>query len=136
MKLREIVNTYKLLGEAKVMNLSESEVLTIVVARKKMRKLATEYEAYLKDVQEKLKPENFEELVIKAQTWDNLSREERAEINMQLKVYEKKVNNIVDAELDKEVDIELEPLTEECLAKLIKMNGWTMNKIDELSAVL
>ena len=54
MKLKEIVSTYKLLGEAKVMNLNEDEVLLIVIARKKMRKLVMEYDEYLKDVQEKV----------------------------------------------------------------------------------
>ena len=136
MKLKEIVSTYKLLGEAKVINLSEEEVLSIVIARKKMRKLVMEYEEYLKDVQDKLKPENFNELIIKVQNWDNLDKEEQIKINGQLKEYETKVNNLVKDELNKIVEIELEPLTEECLAKMIKMNAWSINKIDELSAVL
>ena len=136
MKLKEIVSTYKLLGEAKVMNLTEEEVLTIVIARKKMRALAMEYDEYLKDVQDKFRPDNFDELVIKAQNWDELSKEEQQSISNQLKAYEKKVNNIVKEELNKIVEIEIQPLSEECLAKLIKMNGWSINKIDELSAVL
>lgn len=136
MKLKEIVSTYKLLGEAKVMNLTEEEVLTIVIARKQMRRLAIDYDEYLKDVQDKFRPDNFEELAMKAQNWDELSKEEQQEINLQLKVYERKVNSIVKDELNKEVEINLEPLSEACLAKLIKMNGWSINKIDELSAVL
>lgn len=136
MKLKEIVSTYKLLGEAKVMNLTEEEVLTIVIARKKMRALAMEYDEYLKDVQDKFRPDNFDELVMKAQNWDELSKEEQQSISNQLKAYEKKVNNIVKEELNKIVEIEIQPLSEECLAKLIKMNGWSINKIDELSAVL
>lgn len=136
MKLKEIVSTYKLLGEAKVMNLSEEEVLTIVIARKKMRILAMEYDEYLKDVQDKFRPDNFDELVIKAQSWDELSKEEQQSISNQLKAYEKKVNNVVKDELNKIVEIDIQPLSEECLAKLIKMNGWSINKIDELSAVL
>lgn len=136
MKLKEIVSTYKLLGEAKVMNLSEEEVLTIVIARKKMRTLAMEYDEYLKDVQDKFRPDNFDELVIKAQSWDELSKEEQQSISNQLKAYEKKVNNVVKDELNKIVEIDIQPLSEECLAKLIKMNGWSINKIDELSAVL
>lgn len=136
MKLKEIVSTYKLLGEAKVINLSEEEVLSIVIARKKMRKLVMEYEEYLKDVQDKLKPVNFDELVTKVQNWDNLDKEEQTKITAQLKEYESKVNNLIKDELNKIVEIELEPLSEECLAKMIKMNAWPISKIDELSAVL
>ena len=136
MKLKEIVSTYKLLGEAKVMNLTEEEVLAIVIARKKMRTLAIEYDEYLKDVQDKFRPDNFDELVSKAQNWDELNKEEQQLISNQLKAYEKKVNNIVKEELNKIVEIDVQPLSEECLAKLIKMNGWSINKIDELSAVL
>lgn len=136
MKLKEIVSTYKLLGEAKVMNLNETEVLAIVVARKKMRKFAIEYDEYLKDVQDKFRPDNFEELISKAQNWDSLNKEDQQYLSTQLKSFEQKVNNLVKDELNKEIDLELEPLTEECLAKLIKMNGWSVNKIDELSAIL
>ena len=136
MKLKEIVNTYNLLGEAKVMNLNEQEVLSIVIARKKMRKIVIEYNDYLKDVQDKVRPDNFDELVTKFQNWDSLAKEEQKEINIQIKAYEAKVNSLIKDELNKEIDIEIEPLSEECLAKLIKMNGWSMNKIDELSAVL
>lgn len=136
MKLKEIVSTYKLLGEAKVMNLSEEEVLAIVIARKKMRNLVLEYDEYLKDVQDKFRPDNFDELVTKAQNWDELSKEDQQSISLQLKEYEKKVNNIVKDELNKIIELDIQPLSEECLAKLIKMNGWSINKIDELSAVL
>lgn len=136
MKLKEIVNTYKLLGEAKVMNLTEEEVLLIVIARKKMRKLVMEYEEYLKDIQDKLKPDDFDEMVTKAQNWDNLSKKEQTQLGIKLKEYEAKVNNMVKDELEKEIELQLEPLPEECLAKLIKMNGWAMNKVDELSAIL
>lgn len=136
MKLKEIVSAYKLLGEAKVLNLSEEDILSIVIARKAMRKYVLDYEEYLHDVQEKVKPENFDALVMSAQNWDNLPKEEQVDVTAQLKEFEKKVNILVKDELDKEIKLKLKPLSEECVAKLIKMNSWTINKIDEISIVL
>lgn len=73
MKLKEIVSAYRILGEAKVNNLEESEILKIVKARKAMRQFAEEYESFLKDCQDKFKPENFEEIQNKAQKWNELT---------------------------------------------------------------
>ena len=46
MKIKEIVNAYKALGEAKVSNLEESEIRKVVNNRKIMRTIAEEFEAF------------------------------------------------------------------------------------------
>lgn len=136
MKLKEIVSAYKALGEAKVNSLEESEILKIVKARKAMRTIAEEYDAFLKDVQEKFKPENFEELQSKVQKWAELTDEEKVEINKLLKAYETSINNAIIAELEKEVDITVEKLNEDSITKLLKNNEWSTNKTDEISIML
>jgi DNA-binding ferritin-like protein len=65
--VKKVVICYKTLGEAKVTKLEESEVIKIVKARKMMRQIADDYEAFLKDIQEKFKPENWDEIQKKIQ---------------------------------------------------------------------
>lgn len=136
MKLKEAVSIYKVLGEAKVSSLEESEIVKVVKTRKALRQFAEEYEAFLKDAQEKFKPENFEELQNKLQKWNELSEEEKIEVNKQVRMYEFNINLAVGEELEKEIDVTVEKLSEESLTKLLKHNDWQMSKLDELQPIV
>lgn len=142
MKLKEIVAAYKTLGEAKVSKLEESEVIKIVKARKEMRKYADDYEAFLKDVQEKFKPEDWDDIQTKVQKWQQegenttLTEAERIEINKALIEYQKKVETAVREELEKEIDITVEKLNEGVSTKLLVENGWEIKKLDDLDILL
>ena len=136
MKLKEIVNAYKALGEAKVNSLEESEILKIVKARKAMRSIVEDFEAFLKDVQEKFKPENLEELQIKAQKWSELSDEEKMEINKIFRQYEQAINTALLEEQEKEFELNIDKLSEESVSKLLKDNEWSINKLDEISIMV
>ena len=136
MKIKDIVNTYKILGEAKVSSLEESEILKIVKARKTMRPIFEDFEAFLKDVQEKFKPENLEELQIKAQKWSELSDEEKMEINKTFRQYEQAINTALLEEQEKEFELNIDKLSEESVSKLLKDNEWSINKLDEISIMV
>lgn len=136
MKLKEVVSLYKILGEAKVSNLDESEIIKIVKARKLIRQSAEEYNAFLKDVQEKFKPENFEYIQNALQNWNNIDDQERIEVNKVVRTYELKINTAVAEELEKDVDVVLDKLSEESVTKLLKHNDWKLNKLDELQPML
>lgn len=136
MKLKEIVSAYKALGEAKVSSLEESEILKIVKARKAMRSIVEDFEAFLKDVQEKFKPENLEELQIKAQKWSELSDEEKMEINKTFRQYEQAMNVALLEEQEKEFELNIDKLSEESVSKLLKDNEWSINKLDEISIMV
>lgn len=136
MKIKDIVNTYKILGEAKVSSLEESEILKIVKARKTMRPIVEDFEAFLKDVQEKFKPENLEELQIKAQKWSELSDEEKIEINKTFRQYEQAINTALLEEQEKEFELNIDKLSEESVSKLLKDNEWSINKLDEISIMV
>lgn len=142
MKIKEIVNAYKALGEAKVSNLEESEIRKVVNNRKIMRTIAEEFEAFLKDCQEKFKPENWDELQQKIQQWQQegekttLTEEERIVINKAIIKYQQLITKAIQDEEDKNVDITVEKLSEDSITKLLKHNDWPINKLDELSAIL
>lgn len=142
MKVKEIVSAYKVLGEAKVSNLEESEIKKIVLNRKAMRNIVEEFEAFLKDCQEKFKPENWDELQSKIQQWQQegdkttLSEEERVEINKTIIEYQIKINNAIKEEENRIVEINIETLSEESITKLLKHNDWQTSKLDEISILL
>lgn len=136
MKVKEIVSAYKTLGEAKVNNLEESEIIKILKARKAMRFIAEDFNEFLKEVQDKFKPENFEEIQFKLQNWAELSDEDKVKMTNILKEYESKINTVVKDELEKEIELELEKLNENSIGKLLKNNEWPIQKLDEISIIL
>ena len=141
-KIKQIIEAYKLLGEAKVTKLEESEVIKVVKARKAMRPIAEEFEAFLKDCQDKFKPENWDELQAKAQKWQQegekttLTKEEQNEINKSMEAYLKKVDSAVKDELAKEVEISIERLKENSDIKLLEENDWEIGKLDLIEILL
>lgn len=136
MKVKSIVEAYKLLGNAKTTNLDDADKGKILKARKAMRPIADEFEAFLKDAQEMFKPEGWEEIQKKLSQWQQegekttLSEEERIAINKALIGYQSAIDKAVKAELDKEVEIEIEKLSEGADIKLITANDWTPNQLD------
>lgn len=142
MKVKNIIEAYKLLGNAKVSNLEDSDKGKILKARKAMRPIADEFEAFLKDAQEMFKPEGWEETQKKLAQWQQegekttLSEEERIAINKALIGYQSAIDKAVKTELDKEVEIEIEKLSEGSDIKLMSGNDWTPNQLDLIEMLL
>lgn len=142
MKLKEAVSLYKTLGDAKVSTLSESDITIIVKTRKSLRIVVEDYEAFLKDCQDKFKPENWDDVQEKLSKWQqegentSLSTEEKIEINKAVIDYQNKINSAVKEELEKDIDVTIEKLSDEAAVKLLKHNDWASNKLDELSPIL
>jgi hypothetical protein len=136
MKVKSIVEAYKLLGNAKTTNLDDADKGKILKTRKAMRPIADEFDAFLKDAQEMFKPEGWEETQKKLAQWQQegekttLSEEERIAINKALIAYQSAIDKAVKAELDKEVEIGIEKLSEGSDIKLMSANDWTPNQLD------
>lgn len=136
MKLKQLISAYKMLGEAKVTKIDFTEALKIIKARKAMRPHAEEYDAFLRDCQEKFKPEYWDEVQAKAQKWESLTDDEKKDLNIILMEYNKKINDAVLGELEKEVEVTVEKLNEDTLTKILQENDWELKKLDELEVLL
>lgn len=140
--IKQVVECYKTLGDAKVTKLEEAEVVKVVKNRKAIRKFADEYDAFLKDVQEKMKPEHWDDVQQKVQQWQQegenttLTELERKGINTALVEYTRKVDSAISEELKREVEIDIEALKSESATKLLTENGWEVKKLDEIEIVL
>lgn len=140
-KVKDVVAAYKVLGDAKVVKLEESEVIKVVKARKAMRPIADDYDAFLKDCQEKFKPEGWDEIQKKLQQWQQegenttLTEAERIELNKAVIGYQKKIDAALKDELKREVELNIEPLKEESATKMLVENGWEVRVLDELGVM-
>lgn len=140
--IKQVVEAYKLLGEAKVTKLEDGEVVKVVKARKAMRPIADEYESFLKDVQEKFKSENWDDVQKKVQQWQQegekttLTEAERIEVNKALVDYSKKVDSAIKDELAKEVELNVEKLKEDSATKMLVENSWEVGKLDLIEILL
>lgn len=140
-KVKDVVSAYKVLGDAKVVKLEESEVIKVVKARKAMRPIADDYDAFLKDCQEKFKPEGWDDIQKKLQQWQQegenttLTEAERIELNKAVIGYQKKIDAALKDELKREVELNIEPLKEESATKMLVENGWEVRVLDELGVM-
>lgn len=129
----KIVKAYAKLGDVKVTTLEDKEVMKVIRMRKAMRPVSEDFNAFLEDVKTKFKPEGFEETVRKAQEgWDKMSDSEKRAANELVTGYNRKVDEAVKEEADREVEIEFEPLSEDSLTKLMKENSLTVAEMEML----
>ena len=107
-----------------------------------MRSIAEEYEAFSKDIDEKLKYEGFDEddkirLEIVRKFNENHSyklTKEEDESMKRISDYFSKVLKAKDEEGKREIEIELEPfkLKEETSIKILSENGYELKKLDKI----
>ena len=141
-KIKQIIEAYNILGEAKVTKLEESEVIKVVKARKAMIPNAEEFEAFLKDCQDKFKPEEWDAIQADLQLWQKegekttLSEERRIEINKAIIAYQGSIDKAMKDELDKEVELNIETLKEDSATKMLVENGWEIGKLDLIEILL
>lgn len=136
MKIKEIVNAYKVLGEIHVYNLEDDEIVKILNARIKMKQHVDKYNSFLEDAKEKCKPSDYAEKSELMSNWSELDDSVRKELNTWLKEYNNKINNVIKDFAEQEVELNIEKLNKDVAVKLLKANNWQPNKLDEISIIL
>lgn len=133
MKLKTVVIAYKMLDDAVITSVNDKDAVSIIKNRKEMRKHVEAYDALLKDAQEKFKPKNFDEMQEKTRKWNELSESEKEELNNFFTPYQKKVNAACEPELEKEVEVTLEKISDEGAIQLAKENKWPISRLDTIA---
>lgn len=136
MKIKEIVNAYKVLGEIHVYNLEDDEIVKILNARIEMKQHVDKYNSFLEDAKEKCKPSDYAEKSELMLNWSELDDSVRKELNTWLKEYNNKINNVIKDFAEQEVELNIEKLNKDVAVKLLKANNWQPNKLDEISIIL
>lgn len=105
-----MVSVYGILGEASALNVQDT--LKVLKTRKVLRPHVEEWKAFYRDVQEK------------AQQWESMGEEEKAQLN-----------RMVESELGREIEVELEKLSEEGVASIISATGCKVREAELLAAM-
>jgi hypothetical protein len=138
----KVLAAYRTLSTAKYSKMEDADKIKAWKIARKLKPVATKFEEDSQDAAEKMKPsEDFDEQLRKAQEYDRITRQPDfdaqtlpmgvAEYNAFLETfqsYNRLVNDAVKDFADKEVELEIEPLTEDAFAKLMASNEWTMEQ--------
>lgn len=122
-KTQDALSVYNVLKSLKIAKLSKADQFAVLRAARALKPVAIGFEDFVKDAQERLKPEGFDSVVEKSQRFDTLSDEEKRAVNEAIGAYQKDVDECVKPELEsvKEVDA-FEPLSEEALSGIASAN--------------
>lgn len=139
-KTVNVLAAYRLLGSAKYGKLADDDKIKVLKICIALKPIATKYDEDSKDVAEKLKPfDDYDEKLAEAQEYDRVSRDKNADTS-QLKMgaaefnefiktmnhYQELIDKALKAEMEKEVEVEFEPISEDALLKLMNSNDWTV----------
>lgn len=142
MKTSEIIAAYKLLNDAKLTKMESGDKFKVIKMMRAMKPVAEEWDSFLKTVDDKLKKENHDAIVEKAQKWQQegdkttLTNEEKVEVNKYLLEYQKEKDECIREELEKAVTLEFEKLGEGAFEKLMDSNDWPVKDILSLDAAI
>lgn len=149
MKVIDIVNAYNVLNAAKLAKMQDADKFTVIRAMRALKPIQTDYEAAVRDAQERLKPEDFDALQKKAADWNathkdkkltDLTPEERATldgINAAYRDYTEKVEQCVRDLAETEKTLDYTRLSQDAFGKLLESNPeWKMQEILGVADVL
>ena len=148
-KTEKVLAAYRLLGSAKYGKLADEDKIKVLKICIALKPIATKYDEDSKDVAEKLKPsEDYDEKLAQAQEYERVSRDKNADAS-QLKMgaaefnefiktmnhYQDLISKALKDEMEKEVEVEFDPISEDALLKLMNSNDWTMAEVMAVSEV-
>lgn len=136
MTKRSAVEAYKLLEDANLKKLDFGEKIAVTKVLRALRPLDKEAESFKKEIEDKLKPEGFDEKAKKAGAGE-LSQAEIMGLNQQYAEYRKAVDDCLESERNTEVEVKFKPMGRDVLEKLVESNeDYTAGKIMLLEDVL
>lgn len=149
MKTIDVVNAFSALNGAKLAKMEDKEKFTLIKAMKALKPIKNEYEDFVKDAREKLKGDNHEDMLKRVEEWRTKHNDtkpadftaaelkELNEINAYFNDYNKKVEECVKEEADKEVSSEYVRLSEDAFGRLLTSNDdWDVEKMMLAAEVL
>lgn len=142
MKTKQVVEAYNALNSAKLTKMEDKDKFLVIKAIRQLKPISTAYEEFVKDAQEKLKDEQFNDNVEKAKKWQEegekttLTMDERMAMNAYFTAYNKRVDECVKEEKEKDVELSYERLTDDAFLKLLSSNDFDVNTIMLLNEVL
>ena len=149
LKTIEIAEAYKLLAEPKYQKLNDEDKVKLWKISRKLAPIALKYEEEKLDANKKLMPDDpeFPQKLQKAAQYENIklgkesgelpiTDEEYREIAKIFSEFNSLLKKALSELEEKEESIEIEPLSEEALGKLMDSNNWTFKQIDAIAFIV
>lgn len=124
-KTQSAVEAFRIINSAKLTKMETSERYAMIIITRQLKKVKDEYDAIIKDAQEKFKPEGFDEIASKVQSNAKLSPSERAV----LQKFNNEMEECVNTAHEKEVELEIEPLGKEAFEHFLDSNDFKTGEI-------
>lgn len=139
MKTKIIVDAYSVLKAAKLSKMDDKDKYKVIKAMREMRPVSEKFEADLKEGNEKLKDERYEEMNEKAvkhneavrdgKTEETLSSKELRQLDIYFSAYKKEVDVLEKSLEDEDFPVKFEKLSEEAIYKLWESNDFTCEQM-------
>lgn len=142
MKTIDIVKAYRIINDAKLTKMEDADKFKVIKATRQLKPVAASFDEFVKEAQERLKPDGWDDMQKKARKWQEdgdkstLAVEERREINRYFTDYNAKVEECVKEEAEKEHELTYERLSEEAFGKFVASNDYDVRTIIELENIL
>ena len=143
-----VLGAYNVINTAKYTKLDDADKIKVWKIARAMKPVATQFEEESKDAAEKLKPENFDDNLQKAQEYERILKDnsdmskaamgaaEYDKFIKSLKEYNELVNKAIKEFADKEVTLEFEPISEDAFGKLMASNDWNFEQVMKLGTLI
>lgn len=128
MKVYELQAAYMALQGVKINTLKMDDVKVILNFRKDARPHIEAFEAFSKDVDEVMKPTDFDELVEIERKGDKATPEEIAHHRTAVVEYRNKIVEAIAEERDKNVEVAHGKLSAEAYDQLLNAKEWTVEE--------
>lgn len=128
MKVYELQAAYVALQGVKISTLKMNDVKVILNFRKDARPHIEAFEAFSKDVDEAMKPADFDELVEIERKGGRATPEEIAHHRIAVTEYRNKIIEAIAEERNKDVEVAHGTLSAEAYDQLLKAKEWTVEE--------
>lgn len=133
MKVYELINAYYALQGVKINTLKMDDVYVMLDFRKDARPYVEAFEAFSKDVDEVMKPADFDELVEIERKGDKATPSEIVHHNIEIQKYNKAVKDALRKERNKDVEVAHGTFSPEAYDQLRKVKDWTIEEWESIS---
>ena len=138
LKTEAVFEVWNILNSANYKKLDDADKIKLWHTARVLKPIAKQFEEDSKDAAEKLKPEGLDEQLEKAREYEAkkpkgeetpmTDSEYQAFIRNMWSPFNQLVAKAVKEFAEKEVDIDIEPLSEDAFGKLMASNDWSVDK--------
>jgi ClpP class serine protease len=150
-KTSEVLAAYNILNAAKYGSMEDADKIKVWKITRALKPIATKFDEDSKDAAEKFKPKDkdFDEKLQKAQEYERITRNPKGDASKlpmgaaeydafieKFKAYNKLVEEAVKEFANKEIEVNIDAISDETFGKLMSSNEWTMGQAVALSEII